>query len=100
MMEMFWTLSAILMVLNVLDAITTHNVIKSGAGMKANPIMAWSMKVFGSAWWISKIVIMAVVLWLFSLESESIMIIAAMVLLNAVYVYIVYKNYKNWRKGK
>jgi len=96
-MTTFLVLAIALMVLNVLDIVTTHNAIKSGKGMEANPAMAWTMRVFGSAWWLPKSVLVILPIVSFYYAQESILAMATLLILIIGYSYVVYNNYKIWK---
>jgi len=99
-MTTFLVLAIALIILNILDIVTTHNAIKSGKGVEGNPVMAWVMKVFGAAWWAPKLVIIAVAIFSLHQAQTSNLAIPALVLLVIAYTYVVYSNYKIWRGSK
>ncbi len=99
-MTTFLVLSIALMILNALDIVTTHNAIKSGKGMEGNPVVLWLMRVFGSAWWLPKSVVVALPIISYYYAQESVFAMTTLLILIIGYSYVVYNNYKTWRGNK
>ena len=50
---------AIIVVLQVIDCITTTTILAMPGGVETNPLMAWCMDYLGAWWWLPKIAIAA-----------------------------------------
>jgi hypothetical protein len=86
---MNYILFDIFIILQYFDFWTTYNVIKTNKGHEGNPIMAWlfsKIGVIGGFVVMKSIVIIAV--WFI---KDILLII---ILLNVIYVYVVYMNYR------
>jgi len=51
---------AIIVVLQIMDCITTNTILAIPGGVETNPLMAWCMDHLGAWWWLPKITIAAV----------------------------------------
>ena len=88
---MTYLLLAIFVLLQIGDVWTTYNVIQSNKGHEGNAIMAWLMDKLGvlSAFFVMKVSALVAV---YFLPWQAILV------LDAIYAYVVYQNYQILRK--
>ena len=88
---MTYLLLAIFVLLQIGDVWTTYNVIQSNKGHEGNAIMAWLMDKLGilPAFFVMKVSALVAV---YFLPWQAILV------LDAIYAYVVYQNYQILRK--
>jgi hypothetical protein len=59
-----YIIASTIMALQVLDVITTNLVLQKPHGLEANPLVKFSMSFFGDLWWLPKIAVAAVIVYL------------------------------------
>jgi len=86
---MNYILFAIFIILQFLDFWTTYHVIKSGKGHEGNPVMAWLFSKIGVIGGFALVKVLAIVAMWFVKD-----VLFAISLINIIYVYVVYMNYR------
>jgi len=92
---MIYILFALFVILQFLDFWTTYNVIKSGKGHEANPIMAWVFAKIGiieGFAFIKTIMLIIVGYIVYTVPVNA--SIFALTIFNVLYAYVVYQNYR------
>jgi len=91
-------LTIAIMVMCVLDIITTEKVLRLG-GKELNPVMAWCMVKLEKRWWIPKlagtVAVIGILVWLPSLVGK---VLGSGIVL--MYIVIVWNNVRNIRRLK
>ena len=92
-------LVCLLMVLQVLDVVSTNRVLSLG-GREFNPVMVWIMRRTGWAWWLPKLALAAVPLSLALIYADP-RIDAVLAGIGAAYVVVVSHNFLTaWRLAR
>ena len=80
-------------VLQLADIVSTNRFLRNGNGFEANPLMAKAQRIFGDLWVVPKLALAGAG---YAALAMSFGPVLALWLVNAVYAYVVYKN---WRIG-
>lgn len=86
----------LLMLLQVLDVVSTNRVLRRG-GREFNPFVLWIMQRLGRAWWLPKLALAAVPL-AFAVVYADPRIDAALTAIGAAYVAVVIRNFLTARR--
>ena len=93
------TLVCLLMILQVLDVISTNRVLRLG-GREFNPFMVWIMRRLGRAWWLPKLALAAVPC-AFAVVYADPWIDAVLAAIGVAYLIVVTHNYLTaWRLAR
>ena len=86
-------LFALFVLLQCIDLYTTYTILKTGKGHEANPILAWVFSKIGYPIGLSIVKGIAIVIGFLLLQYSY-----ALAILDILYVWVVYNNYKVLRK--
>lgn len=93
-----WFLAGFACILQVFDVLSTNLVISKGRGHEANGLVGWIQKKLGAYWWLYKLPLIGVFLYI-AKANIGWPTIGVLALVCAVYVYAVQNNYRvAWRQ--
>ena len=84
----------LVVVLNVVDIITTNKIISNG-GKELNPFVKLLMRILGKRWWLPKVAMIISISGLMTFGDEGAIWLT---ILNVIYLAIVYSNLRQSRE--